>query len=91
MTKTEYKEYEESVAYFFEKEGVNSLTCDDSEAHFSHRSCECCGSHLGGDRYQASGYHPEAKEVFKYEVCPDCLYYVEYGQLDDMTLMDMED
>lgn len=58
---------------------------------FSNAWCDCCGTHLVGDRYHASGYNPETKEVQEYEVCQDCLYYAEYGQLDDMTMMDMED
>ena len=61
------------------------------EPSFSMQSCDCCGTHLGGDRYKATGYNPQLKEVFVYEICGDCLYYSEYGQLDDMTMMDMED
>jgi len=46
---------------------------------------------LSGDRYHCSGYCPESKEVYFYDVCCDCLYYAEYGQLDDVTMMDMEE
>jgi hypothetical protein len=24
-------------------------------------------------------------------VCTDCMYYLEYGQLDDMTMIDMKE
>jgi len=58
---------------------------------FSWKPCDCCNSHLGGDRYHATGYNPSTDEIQEYEVCPDCLYYAEYGQLDDTTMMDMED
>ena len=58
---------------------------------FSWRPCECCGSRLGGDRYHTTGFNPEMKEVYEYEICEDCLYYAEYRRLDDMTMMDMED
>ena len=59
--------------------------------YFSWRHCECCGSNLGGDRQHVSGYNPKTEEVSCYEVCIDCYYYAEYGQLDDMTMMDMEE
>ena len=36
-----------------------------------------------------TGFHKELNEIFEFEVCPDCRYYSEYGQLDDMTMMDM--
>ena len=99
MTKEEYAEYEQSVASFFEREGVTNLsrryfpfTDDDDceEEYFSWRRCECCGTRLGGNRLMASGYNPETKEVYEYEICSDCEYYAEYGQLDDMTMMDIE-
>ena len=61
------------------------------EPYFTYRACDCCGTRLAGDRQMASGYNPIMDEVFEYEVCQDCLYYAEYGTLDDMTMMDMED
>ena len=36
-------------------------------------------------RYQIS-----LGDVFEYEVCQDCLYYAEYGMLDDLTILDLE-
>ena len=122
MKKAEYKEYEKSVADFFQVEGItnlsgNVMTCPDcyfdfsqdgvdenivkcgcgytmeniNESEFSWHSCDCCGTQLGGTRYKASGYNPNLKEIFVYEICQDCLYYAAYGTLDDMTMMDMED
>ncbi len=29
--------------------------------------------------------------ILEFEVCSDCLYYAEYGQLDDMTMMYLEE
>ena len=91
MTFLEYKEYERSVAAFFEREGIENLSdkIECEEPYFSWRSCECCGRSLGGDRFDMSGVHKESGEVFDYAVCTDCRYYVTYGQLDDMTMMDM--
>ena len=60
------------------------------EPSFSWRACECCGSHLGGDRYHAISFNHTTDEIYEYEICVDCLHYVEYGRLDDMTMMDME-
>lgn len=36
-------------------------------------------------------YQISLGDVFEYEVCVDCLYYAEYGQLDDMTMLDIEE
>lgn len=105
MDKQEYKDYQESVSDFSEREGITNLTSEHSEERdhclicgeelgidpfFSWRSCECCGSHLGGNREHASGYNPKTKEGQCYDVCEDCLYYAEYGQLGDMTMLDIE-
>ena len=88
MTKQEYADYEAAVKAFFEKEGINCLSTD-GEAYFSWRHCDCCSRPLGGNRYNAKGYNPTTKEIYEYSVCTECAYYVEYGQLDDMTMMDL--
>lgn len=98
MNNQEYKEYEANVADFFKREGITNLstvydeeTGENDEPSFSWGPCQCCGSTLGGDRYKCNGYNPTTKEVQNYTVCTDCVYYAEYGQLDDMTMMDMEE
>jgi len=105
MNKSEYKTYQENVESFFKTEGITNLSTggegdcsccgmdlgDQIEPSFARTPCECCGSSLGGDRHHATGYNPETKEVTCYSVCIDCLYYAEYGQLDDMTMSDMEE
>ena len=96
MNKTEYNQYEKAVQEFFESEGITNLTqISDSDGYcepsFSSWPCDCCGTTLGGDRYNADGYNPKTKEVAEYEVCPDCIYYSEYGQLDDDTMLDIEE
>lgn len=59
------------------------------EGGFSWRECEACGSSLGGNRYPA---HARTKDgaLLHFEVCEDCLMYLNYGQLDDMSMMEME-
>jgi len=99
MNKKEYAEYEAAVADFFEREGINCLSSDSNEyeegcvePHFSWRACDCCNRPLGGDRYCCSGYNPETKEVQDgYSICTDCYYYAEYGHLDDMTMMEIDE
>ena len=106
MNKKEYSEYERAAAKFFEREGITNLSAEtgDDVDHacvicgdivgcdpwFSRRACECCGSGLGGNRYHATGYNPEAEAAYCYEVCQDCIYYAEYGRLDDMIMLEIE-
>jgi len=61
----------------------------DYDDHFSWSPCECCGSTLGGNRVHCAGYHPENRQIVCYDVCVDCEYYAEYGQLDDMTMLEI--
>ena len=106
MNKQEYKEYQETVEKELSglthlsqahiPDGQMASICEHCqddiqlEPYFSWSSCECCGSSLGGDRYHANGINKYTHEVNCYEICPDCLYYAEYGQLDDMTMMKIE-
>ena len=92
---TNYLEYKQRVEDFFKREGLNNLSIQeangsiDVEAYFSHSPCDCCSRPLGGDRYTCNGYNPTTKEVQSdYSICIDCVYYNEYGQLDDITMMD---
>jgi len=59
------------------------------EPSFSWGTCDCCGTSLGGDRYFATGYNPIEDEIYEYSVCMDCIYYAEYDELDDMTMLEM--
>lgn len=68
--------------------GQSRACCE--ESYFSWTPCDCCGRPLGGDRYHATGYHRPTNDVYEYEICVDCVYYAEYGQLDDMTMLDIE-
>ncbi len=94
MTTAEYKKYQETFEAFMVDEGLNCLTGYDGsgmiEPWFSARPCDCCRTPLGGDRIESRGYNPTTKQIQEYEICTDCEYYSAYGQLDDMTMMDME-
>jgi len=86
MTQEDYTEFKESVEEFFKTEGITNLSRE-GEPFFSWSHCNCCGGSLGGDREKATGFNPTTKEIQEYTVCTDCLYYAEYGQLDDMTML----
>jgi hypothetical protein len=60
------------------------------EPFFSWRPCECCQRPLGGDREHATGWNPATRKIQEYDICIDCLYYAEYGRLDDMTMLELE-
>jgi hypothetical protein len=88
-------EYQARVAEFF-SHGLNNLSAKSDEngtcePFFSWRHCQCCGTHLAGDRYECDGYNGVTDEVEEYDcICGDCVYYAEYGQLDDMTMLEIE-
>ena len=97
MNGKEYREYQESVKGFFEKEGIAYLSVQDrdedgdGEPSFSYEYCDCCGTSLGGDRYTCNGYNPTTKKIYSdYSICSDCYYYAEYGKLDDQSMLDIE-
>ena len=82
----EYAQYKQKVDDFFQTEGIDNLSQitdsdGDCESYFSHSACECCKSHLGGDRYDCNGYNTKTKKVYEYSVCTDCVYFAEYGEL----------
>lgn len=58
-----------------------------AEGSFSWSGCDVCGSTLGGDRYPMHGVMDDGKgELIHLEACEDCVYFCEYGQLDDQTM-----
>lgn len=48
------------------------------EGHYSARPCDACGTELAGDRYAAHG-RDSADEIVHFDICVDCLFYLEYG------------
>jgi len=85
--------FQKRVEKFMEDEGINCLNInEDSEPYFSWNYCECCKRPLGGVHYDAMGFNPHKHQVQgPYEVCFDCIHYVEYGQVDDMTFMEIKE
>lgn len=54
--------------------------CD--EGSFSWHVCESCGSHLGGNRYDAHGVDADGA-IVHLSVCTDCLMYLANGDLPE--------
>jgi hypothetical protein len=96
MTRAEYTAFQAAFAAFMEREGLTNLSTVSEEEglcepYFSWRPCECCGSHLGGDRYDCDGFSTKSGQAEgPFSVCQDCMYYAEYGQLDDTTMDETE-
>lgn len=91
MTKSEYQAYENQVAKFIRDEQIDYYSSDDNERAFSHLFCECCNRPTAGTRVKLTAiWISSPTTVLSYSICEDCEYYLEYGQLDDMTMMDME-
>jgi hypothetical protein len=97
MNKQQYADYERNIAAFLKrnavKPGCHSPYYDEDgdtrEPFFSWRRCECCRSHLGGDR-ETYQFACEDGSQFDADICVDCVYYLAYGVLDDMTMLEIE-
>ena len=62
----------------------------DIDSSFSWKPCEICGSHLGGNRYPCHAID-DNDDIVHFSACPDCMYYLEYGRLDDLTMAEIEE
>jgi|TARA_R100001530_G_scaffold133839_1_gene107795 hypothetical protein len=59
----------------------------EDEGSFSWQGCDSCGSHLGGDRYEATAIHheafgPDAKQpdnLHEISICTDCILFHANG------------
>jgi len=60
------------------------------EPFFSFRPCDVCSRSLGGTK-DAAHYVDDDGEVCHMEICRDCLLYGAYGQLDDATMLEIEE
>lgn len=94
----DYNRFVQRVEDFLEKEKIDKLNPIIDEdgvlqgSEFSWTPCECCGRGLGGARFEADAYSQELHEIVgPFDICWDCLYFLEYGQLDDETMLDIED
>ena len=98
MNRKEYMEYQGRVETNLD--GLDCVStgispdCQDcpetDEPFFAWRPCDSCDSSLGGDRYCAHGRNKDG-QVIHFDICADCMYYFNYGQLDDQSMMDIEE
>ena len=93
MEKQEYKEYCKTVHKFFKDNNCHHLSIiEDKEAYFSWASCDCCNTKLGGDRYDCNSFDYSTREITgPFSICTDCFYFAEFGELDDTTMMEMQE
>lgn len=94
MNARQYEAYTASVASFLERNNVREgclgpVNAENSEPFFSWQPCECCGSHLGGNREEYE-FVTQDGNTFKANICTDCIYFLAYGVLDDMTMLEIE-
>ncbi len=103
MTKQEYLDYCERVkTYLRGCEMVSTGACpgceecgvpEDAEDYatepfFSWRPCEICKTHFGGNR---EPWHCVIDGAIVHgSCCEDCAYFLNYGRLDDMTMLEIE-
>lgn len=97
MKPDQYARFTKAVADFLTtnhvKPGCHSPADSDSEPFFSWRHCDCCGSLLGGMRETYNFAHTDTAgtdNTFQADICPDCVYFLAYGQLDDATMADLD-
>jgi hypothetical protein len=72
--------YKVKVADFLKREGIYFLSSFPGDPGFSWTPCECCGSKLGGERWEMEGVKASGESNgFTYDVCADCLSFMEFG------------
>lgn len=56
--------------------------------------CDFCGDMLQGNRCIAHAVQPNSlhrpNEILHFDICEDCVYFIEYGRLDDTTMAEIE-
>jgi hypothetical protein len=100
QTAEQYAAYQRTVASFIKREEISFLYTgctpygeperqqednQDGEPWFSWRPCEMCGCTLGGNREYLFARDVN-REICQFTICEDCVYYVNYGRLDDATM-----
>lgn len=86
MTQGEYDGYRQRFEAGMAKYGLTHLCDDGEESHFSWSPCDVCGDTSGGQRHTCLGTLFGAVSA-----CDGCIYYAEYGRLDDTTMLGLSD
>lgn len=96
MTSQQYREFQEKFAEFMRVNHFDSLHFTDEEGFFSHMPCDCCNrKKSAGTRYTVTGltetnHGVGIMSVETFDICQDCVYFAEYGKLDDATMQEIE-
>lgn len=92
MNAQQYIAYQTAVSNFLTRNNVKRGCCGPKpgrEPFFSWRSCDCCGSALGGNREHVL-FATQLNGLFNANVCSNCVYYLAYDRLDDTTMLEIE-
>lgn len=90
QTTEDYNKFRRNFALFVSAFRLSHISTG-SENTFSWDSCDCCQDDGGGARYELHAHQDGNSEIVTFSVCPDCLYYANYGRLDDVTMLRIED
>ena len=75
---------------WFEKEYKLSHLSTGEKSWYSGDRCDCCNRGDGGERYDLYAHQEGNAEVVSFSICVDCVYYINYGRLDDATMLELE-
>lgn len=67
---------------------IESGTSD--EGGISSQGCDICGDSHQQTLYAAHGRDADDASLVHLEICENCVYYMEYGRLDDQTMASVE-
>lgn len=62
-----------------------------NDTFYSWSNCDVCNRNLSGKRYNCQGLTKNNNIIEDIEVCLDCVYYMALGQLDNATMLNLED
>lgn len=97
MNAQQYQTYQQAVAYFLSHNHVKPgcyapKSVAENAPFFSWRPCECCQRDLAGERETYVFTMDRTNgEQFEADICQDCIYYLTYDQLDDATMVEIEE
>lgn len=88
-TAEDYRKYKRTVELFQQEFKLSHLSTGE-KTWFSWDRCDCCQDGDGGERYGLYAHQEGNSEVVSFSICVDCVYYVNYGKLDDSTVTAIE-
>ena len=83
--RADYARYRAEVAERTKGYAAVSVPGDGPSTAFTWQPCFACGRALPGERYRLAMARELGRRPLHSEICPDCVYYLTYGKLDDET------